>query len=321
MLRTSAQNEMIQPVGEREVAGYRTADAACRGRLLGPLQLSQRLSQLLVRHDREVGILWYFMNPSPRPCFTPQLLQDIALLQQDIRLAFRNHPQGREDLRFLIAGSRIHGAFNLGGDLTLFIRLIKEQNRAHLTAYALKCIEVLYPNAVNLDLPITTISLVQGNALGGGFEAAMSSNVLIAERGVQMGLPEILFNLFPGMGAYSFLARRLDAARAERIILSGRTYTAEELYELGIVDQLAEAGQGEVAAREYVKKQRRIGNAAAAIHKVRQRINPVRYEELRDITLMWVDAALRLEEKDLRTMERLLRAQNRLSGLAFARAA
>lgn len=321
MLRTSAQTKVIQPVGDREVAVSRSAAAACKDQALRPIQLSERLSQLLVRHDREAGILWYFMNPSPRPCFTPQLLEDIAQLQRHIRRAFRDHPQGREDLRFLIAGSRIHGAFNLGGDLNLFVRLIREQQRARLTEYALKCIDVLYPNVVNLDLPITTISLVQGNALGGGFEAAMSSSVLIAERGVQMGLPEILFNLFPGMGAYSFLARRLDAARAERMILSGRTYGAEELYELGIVDQLAEAGQGEVAARDYVKRQRRVGNATAAIQRIRQRISPVCYEELREITLMWVDTALRLEEKDLRTMERLLRAQNRFSGTAFARAA
>ena len=321
MLRTSAQTEVIQSVDDGQGCVGRSVEVANRGRFLRPLQVSERLSQLLVRHDREAGILWYFMNPSPRPCFTHQLLRDIVQLQQDIRLAFRDYPEGREDLRFLVAGSQIQGAFNLGGDLNLFISLIKEKDRAGLTAYAIKCIDVLYPNAVNLELPITTISLVQGNALGGGFEAAMSSNVLVAERGVHMGLPEILFNLFPGMGAYSFLARRLDAARAERMILSGRTYTAEELYDMGIVDQLAEPGQGEAAVRDYVKRQRRIGNASAAIQKVRQRINPIRYEELRDITLMWVDAALRLEEKELRIMERLVRAQDRLSGAALARAA
>ncbi len=321
MLRTSAQTNVIQAADDGEPSVGLATEVAARNRLVQPLQVAERFSQLLVRHDQEAGILWYFMQPSPRPCFTAQLLQDIAQLQREVRIAFQEHPQGRQDLRYLIAGSRIPGAFNLGGDLSLFISLIKARDRDRLTEYALKCIDVLYPNAVNLDLPITTISLVQGNALGGGFEAAMSSNVLIAERGVQMGLPEILFNLFPGMGAYSFLARRLDAARAERMILSGRTYTAEELYDMGIVDGLAEPGRGEEAAREYVKKQSRIGNAAAAIHKVRQRINPIRYEELRDITLLWVDTALCLEEKDLRVMERLVRAQDRLSGSGFARAA
>lgn len=321
MLRISAQTKLTESGNGQEVSMGRSAELINRGRHLPPLQISEKLSQLIVRHEPEAGILWYFMNPSPRPCFTPQLLRDIAQLQQDVRSAFCDYPQGREDLRFLIAGSNIQGAFNLGGDLNLFMRLIKERNRARLTEYAIKCIDVLYPNAVNLDLPVTTISLVQGNALGGGFEAAMSSNVLIAEQGVQMGLPEILFNLFPGMGAYSFLARRLDAVRAERMILSGRTYTAEELYDIGIVDRLAEPGQGEAAARDYVKKQRRIGNATAALQKVRQRINPISYEELRDITLLWVDAALGLEAKDLRVMERLVRAQDRLASTAFARAA
>jgi DSF synthase len=321
MLRTNAHTEVIQPAHDREISVRHSAELANRGRQPSAFQMSERPSQLHVRHDRETGILWYFMNPSPRPCFTHRLLRDIANLQEDIRIAFRKHPEGREDLRFLIAGSRIRGAFNLGGDLKLFVSLIKEKNRAQLTEYATRCIDVLYPNAVNLHLPITTISLVQGNALGGGFEAAVSSNVLIAERGVQMGLPEVLFNLFPGMGAYSFLARRLDAARAERMILSGRTYTAEALYDMGVVDRLAEPGQGEATARDYVKRQQRIGNAARAIQKVRQRVKPICYEELRDIAMMWVDAALHLEDKDLRVMERLVRAQGRLAATAFARAA
>jgi DSF synthase len=59
----------------------------------------------------------------------------------------------------------------------------------------------MYENIIHLDRDVTTIALVQGDALGGGFETALSSNVLIAERSAKLGFPEILFNLFPGMGA------------------------------------------------------------------------------------------------------------------------
>ena len=52
----------------------------------------------------------------------------------------------------------------------------------------------------SFDLPFTTISLVQGDALGGGFEAALAGDVVIAEKSAQFGFPEVMFNLFPGNG-------------------------------------------------------------------------------------------------------------------------
>ncbi len=86
--------------------------------------------------------------------------------------------------------------------------------------------------------------MVHGDALGGGFETVLSCDVVIAERGAKFGLPEVLFNLFPGMGAYSLLCRRLDGARAQKLMLSGRIYTAEELEEMGLVDLVVEPGEG-----------------------------------------------------------------------------
>ena len=128
-----------------------------------------------------------------------------------------------------------------------------------------------------------------------------------------MGLPEVLFNLFPGMGAYSLLGRRIGGKRAEDFILSGRIYTAEELHEIGLVDVVAEDGQGEAALYEYIKKQGRRKNSLNALAQVRQRCNPISYESLIDVTKIWVDAAFRLEDKDLRMMERLVRAQQKFA--------
>jgi len=158
---------------------------------------------------------------------------------------------------------------------------------------------------------VVTISLVQGDALGGGFEAALTSDIIIAERRSQMGFPEILFNLFPGMGAYSFLARKIGPIQAEKIILSGKLYSAEELYKIGLVDVLVEDGQGEDALYDYVSKQNRHSNGYTALQKAKQRFNPVTYEELIDITDIWVEAALKLSERDLRVMDRFVRSQQK----------
>jgi DSF synthase len=215
-------------------------------------------------------------------------------------------------VRFVVWGSRIAGVYNLGGDLGWFVQLIRARDREALKHYAVACIDVVYPNSVNLDSPLTTVAMVQGAALGGGFEAAISSSVVVAEKGAQLGLPEIMFNLFPGMGAYSFLARRMPAIEAERMILSGDVWTAEQLYARGVVDVLAETGGAEGAVRSYVQRQQRIGNGTAGVLRARQRVSPISYGELFDIALMWVECAMRLTDKDLRVMERLIRAQDRL---------
>jgi DSF synthase len=128
-----------------------------------------------------------------------------------------------------------------------------------------------------------------------------------------MGLPEVMFNLFPGMGAYSFLSRRLGASEAERVILSGKTWRAEELHELGMIDILAEPGHGKTAVREYIAdRQRRSPNTAMAMQRVRKAVDPVSYEELEEIAMIWVDSALKLKDRDLKIIDRLVRSQNRV---------
>jgi len=282
-------------------------------------EFSQGFRELSVTHDRDRGVLWYFMQPQPRPCFTPRLLAEIRNLQQRVgdHLVRSEYEQ---DVRYLVLGSAQPGVFNLGGDLRMFVHWIESRDRAALVRYATACIDVLHPNAVDLDLPLTTVSLVQGSALGGGFEAALSSSVVIAERGAQMGLPEILFNLFPGMGAYSFLSRRISPGLAERMILSGRTYTGAELYDMGVVDVLAEDGCGEDAVDAWVRRQNRAHIGIAAVHEIRRRIHPVTREELMDVAMLWVDSALQLTTRDLRMMQRLVKAQNQLDRATAAAA-
>ena len=200
--------------------------------------------------------------------------------------------------------------FNLGGDLALFVAAIRAGDREKLRTYAYDCVECTYLS-IGAGLPITSIALVQGDALGGGFEAALSFDVVIAERSAKLGLPEILFNLFPGMGAYSLLSRRMDAVRAERMILSGRLYGAEELHAMGLVDIVAEDGCGAMTAQDYIAANRRSYVTRQSLFGIRKMLNPISLQELRDITDRWVEAAFSLGDQDLRRMEQLTAAQRR----------
>lgn len=267
--------------------------------------------QIDTRFDSEFGVMWSIMKPEPRPCFNKTCLND--LLQHHTYLqnsAGKVISQGAmQQVNYLVLASSVDGVFNLGGDLSVFRTLIQTQDRAQLLEYATLCVENLW-TFYSMKAPITTVALVQGQAMGGGFESALSAHVLIAEKSAVMGLPEVLFNLFPGMGALSFLSRKVGMAVAEKMVRSGKIYTGEELYQLGVVDVLAEDGQGEYALNNWIKKNHRSLNSFQAINKAKQRVNPLTIQELYDITEIWVDAALRLDERNLKVMERLVRAQN-----------
>jgi DSF synthase len=93
-------------------------------------------------------------------------------------------------------------------------------------------------------------------------------------------------------------------------------WTAPELYEKGIVDLVAETATGAQAVVDYLHRQERVGIGTFGLIRARHRVQPVSYQELFDVAMIWADSALHLGERDLRVMERLLRAQNRAYGLA-----
>jgi len=269
-----------------------------------------RYENLDVELDPEARTYWCHMRG--RGNVTQGLLDDLLHMQHSIKRMFseRAH-ESKKPFDYFVFGSRILGTFSLGGDLAMFAEKIRTGDRASLTHYAHSCIDVVHDNHRAFDLPVVTMALVQGDALGGGFESALSMDMIVAEKSAKMGLPEILFNLFPGMGAYSFLSRRLDAARAEKMILSGHIYTAAELHEMGIVDVLAEDGEGEEAAREYIDRHAYRHNAYRSVFQTRRRVNQITKEELRDVVDIWVEAVFNLKEADLRKMARLTAAQER----------
>ncbi|MGH6974971.1 MAG: crotonase/enoyl-CoA hydratase family protein [Stellaceae bacterium] len=273
----------------------------------------QRFREFELEYDSTKKILFCYFKYEGRPCFTPALLREAQAIQRLVRGLFGDRVVGEPPLRYLVLGSRTPQIWNLGGDLELFSSLIRNRDRAALRRYAHTCCEIGFTNATGLgfDLPVISVALVQGDALGGGFEAALSSNLIVAERGAKFGLPEILFNLFPGMGAYSFLARRIAPGIAERLIMSGEIYTAEQLHAFGVVDVLAADGQGVQAFYDFIGRRERRYTAQRAMYRARRLVNPVTFEEMTRIADLWVEAAFKLEEADLKRMERLVTAQER----------
>ena len=277
------------------------------------IQPELEFTQFSTRYDPATSAIWCWMSPTPLPCVTTRLLDEVAQLQSQLTATYNNQSSDTVwPFRHLILASKVPGIYNLGGDLELFKDCIISKNEDCLRAYAHKCVSLLHQNINNLDLPITMVALVQGQAMGGGLETALSCDVIVAERNAQMGFPEILFNLFPGMGAYNLLARRIGPSLAERIILSGKTYSAEEFYEMGVVDVLAEIGEGEIAVEKYLRSHNQSHHTIASMKKIRQIVHPISQKSLFEVVDIWVDAALALNRKDLVKLERLLHAQHAL---------
>ncbi|HDS1598955.1 TPA: crotonase/enoyl-CoA hydratase family protein [Stenotrophomonas maltophilia] len=262
---------------------------------------------------------WLFMHADAttgiRPCCRKDMLDEMWSYMAAITRSPAERHNGT--LRhFVLASDAV--AYNLGGDLDLFTRLIREGNRDLLLNYAQRCVEGVHHLHTGFGGDVRSIALIQGDALGGGLEMALACHTIVAEEGSGLGLPEVLFGLFPGMGAYSFLRRRVSPHLAEKIILDGRVYSAEEMHAMGVVDVLVKKGEGRAAVEELIRQQQRTPQSYLAMNAARAIAQPVSYDELLEITKVWVDSALALGDRSLRTMDRLIKAQTRRASLDAA---
>lgn len=282
------------------------------GEQLGVPIIGRQFDEIIVRHDKADQIFWCFMNQRGRPSYTYSLGAEVQEVQDWIADNYALPANGGpDDLRYFVCGSKTPGIYNLGGDLRHFAECIRNRDLVAMRKYAETCVRMQFANANAFGAPIVTMALVQGDALGGGFEHALAFDVLVAERSARLGLPEIVFNLFPGMGAYSFLLRRVGRKMAESFILEGKIYSAEELHAMGIVDILVDDGEGEAAIVDYCQRHRGRFAAERAVYRARRAANPVSLEELLEITNVWADTAMTLSDADVRKMERLADAQER----------
>jgi len=272
---------------------------ACR-----PFLEAGNLSQIAAYYEEGRNVMWMMLRAQPRPCFNLDLVHDILGLAQAAR-------ESGLPIDFWVTGSLIPNIYNVGGDLDFFADAIRSGKRQALMAYARACVDCVHAAARGFDTGAISIAMVEGTALGGGFEAALAHHLLLAQSDARMGFPEIAFNLFPGMGGYSLVARKAGMRLAEELIGGGESHTAEWHQEKGLVDQLFEPGDAYVATRTFIDTLKPKMNGIRAMLRARQRVLQLPRAELMEITEDWVDAAFMIEEKDLAFMERLVMLQNR----------
>jgi DSF synthase len=260
--------------------------------------------------DRQNAAVWMSLVPSAPKHVSRQLLAEFSAISA--RVANGNYGT----VRYKVLLSRIAGTFSLGGDLELFLNLIRTQDRIGLANYARAAINEIWANMTGCGKDgLTTIALVSGEAQGGGVEAALSCHLIVAEQGTYFGFPESLFGLYPGMGAIPLLAARTDSAVAARLTATANRYGPDFLHDIGVVDFVVPVGAG----REFVKSL----IACSPMDLIRRRkmqLSRITFKELLESVDHWVSEALALSDKHKRAMTYLLSAQRARSGASLNRA-
>ena len=271
-----------------------------------PFSEAGDLTQLSAFYEEDRHVIWMLLRAAPRPCFTHVLVDEIMTLAQAVR-------ESSVRCDFWVTGSLAPQVFNLGGDLQFFSDAIRQGQRGALRSYARACIDCVHAATRGFGTDAVTLAMIEGSALGGGFEAALAHHFVLAQTNARLGFPEIAFNLFPGMGGYSLVARKAGMRLAEQLISSGEPHTAEWHESRGLVDVLFEPGDAYQSTRTFIDTLRPKLNGIRAMIRARQRVLQLSRSELMDITEDWVESAFSMAGKDRQYMERLVMLQTRRS--------
>jgi len=267
--------------------------------------------ELNVRINTETATIWVGMKPIGRQCFTLSMLMELHDLIYQLNEYGSLDPSNLDSIRYFVLESDHPDFYNLGGDLEYFSELVKQQDSERLKDYAIVCIDLLYWVLTGGKRQITTFARVSGDALGGGFETALSCHYIIAEKHVTFSFPESLFGFFPGMGGYALLERYSGSLEAERAFTTAKRYSAQELKLMGGVYSLVERGESTQEIEKIIANQEKNQNPHRALRLIKQNSQNITYESLRYSIDLWVDAAMMLNEKQLRMMAHLTRRQKK----------
>jgi enoyl-CoA hydratase/carnithine racemase len=200
----------------------------------------------------------------------------------------------------LIIYSRLPAGFSAGADL----RELYEKSQGLVASERAREVRVFLQrihrvfNAID-GSPLTTIAAVHGVTFGGGFELALTCDLIIADKMARFCFPELRLGLIPGFGGIPRLKRDLGNGVIRDLLLTGRSINAQKAAGAGLVSQLAGEGEALRVARATAAQLRKFDRRTASTAK--KFIKPVPYEELcREIDIFCELFALPAVEEGLR---------------------
>ncbi|MGQ9507885.1 MAG: enoyl-CoA hydratase-related protein [Thermodesulfobacteriota bacterium] len=177
---------------------------------------------ILLSFEGEIGILT-INRPKTLNALNRETLNEIQLGIQEVK--------DHAELKVLILTGAGEKAFVAGADILEMkdMNSIEALNFSKLGHHTLKMIQ---------DLDRVVIAAVNGFALGGGTEIALACDFIYASENAKFGLPEVTLGIFPGFGGTQRLPRLIGKGRAKELIFTGKMITAQEAFQIGIVNRV-----------------------------------------------------------------------------------
>jgi len=180
----------------------------------------------------------------------------------------------------LIIYSEMKPGFCAGADLRELYQRSQAMEKAEATRGVRDFLERIHRVLNLIDAaPLTTIAAVHGVAFGGGFELALTCDLMIADKMARFCFPELRLGLIPGFGGIPRLKRDLGNAVVRDLLLTGRSFNATKAQQIGLVSQVVGEGEALRAARAAAAQLKKFDHATAVAAK--RFIKPIPHEELR----------------------------------------
>ena len=185
-----------------------------------------------------------------------------------------------DEVAAVVFSSEIEAGFCAGADLRELYRGMRETQGAARLAGVRDFLDGIHRALHGIDAaPAITIAAVHGICFGGGFELALVSDLIIADRSARFCFPELRLGLVPGFGGIPRLKRDLGNAAVRDLLFTGRSINASKALEVGLVSQVVAEGQAPRVAHLTAQQVRKFDRETARAAK--RFVKPIPYAELR----------------------------------------
>jgi enoyl-CoA hydratase/carnithine racemase len=184
------------------------------------------------------------------------------------------------EVHALILHSTLKGGFSAGADLRELYGWIQQYGQNEVASHARAYLNRIHAVMNALDAyPLTTIASVHGVTFGGGFELALTCDLIIADKLARFCFPELRLGLIPGFGGIPRLKRDLGNAVVRDLLLTGRSFNTTKAQQIGLACQVVGEGEALRAARATAAQLAKFDRTTSAMAK--RFIKPIPADELR----------------------------------------
>src|SRR4030088_2538293 len=179
----------------------------------------------------------------------------------------------------LILYSKQSAGFSAGADLRELFALVQETDAPSAAKGVREFLDRIHAVLNRLDMSkLTTIAAVPGVCFGGGFELALTCDLIVADKMARVCFPELRLGLIPGFGGIPRLKRDVGNGVVRDLLLTGRSFNATKALQAGLVSQMVGEGEALRAARATATQLSKFDRETAMAAK--QFIKPIPHEEL-----------------------------------------